>query len=172
MKTFSYLFVVVRVGILSLTVTFANVGQAVAQTTQPLQANVAKPKPTLVRDVDNPAGHSLEEAFSCLVPDGQDTCSVVPFVVPAGKVLVIETVSARAIVPAGQQPVVSLSTSQPAATATHQYSLPLTLVASHEGNNQFGTTQLVRVYVRAGGSFDFGIRRFGGTSGGDRKSVV
>jgi len=168
MKKFrDYLFVAAGVGIWSLTIAFTNVGHVVAQTMQPLLVNVVKPKakPVLVRDVDNPARLNIEEDFSCIVSDGQDGCGFSPFIVPADKILVIETVSARAILTAGQQPVVSLSISQPAAARAHQYSLPLTLVASHEGNNIFGTTQLVRVYVRPGGNFDFGNRRFGSTSG-------
>lgn len=169
MKQFrNYLFVAVGIGILALTITVTNVRQVVAQTAQPLLSNATKSKvkPTLVRDVDNPARSSFEEIFNCVVPDGQDSCGVVPFIVPADKILVIETVSARAIITAGQQPVVNLVTSQPAAAVTHQYSLPLTLVASNDGNDMLGTTQQVRVYARPGGSLDFGIRRFGGTSGG------
>ncbi len=160
MKKFgNYLLVAVGVGTLSLTIAFANVGQVAAQTTQPLLVNVP------VRDVDNAARHNFEEAFGCAAPAGQDTCSFVPFIVPADKILVIETVSARAILTAGQQPVVNLSISQPAAATAHQYSLPLTLVASNGGTNIFGSTQLVRVYARPGGNFDFIVRRFGDTGG-------
>lgn len=169
MKQFrNYLFVAAGVGILALTIVFTSARQVDAQTAQPLLSNAAKSKvkPMLVRDVDNPARSSLEEVFNCLVPDGQDSCAVVPFIVPADKILVIETVSARAIITAGQRPVVNLATSQPAAAGTRQYSLPLTLVASNDGNDILGTTQQVRVYARPGGSLDFGIRRFGGTSGG------
>jgi hypothetical protein len=159
MKRFKdYLFVAVGVGTLSLAITFTNVGHVVAQTTRPQQVSVP------VRDVDNPARLNLEQDFSCIAPAGQDECAVPEFIVPTDKILVIETVSARAILPAGQQPVVNLSISQPAAARAHQYSLPLTLVASNGGTNIFGSTQLVRVYARPGGNFAFAIRRFGDTS--------
>lgn len=67
--------------------------------------------PVMVRDVDNPARQPFQEEFAITLPDnfGGENAT---FMVPLGKRLVIEYVSARGFVPAGQTLTFSIRTRQ------------------------------------------------------------
>ncbi|HEX2340144.1 MAG TPA: hypothetical protein VHI98_06655 [Vicinamibacterales bacterium] len=63
--------------------------------------------PVPVGDVDQPARQIFRESLSCAVAQGQIDC-MNQLSVPAGKLLVIETISATLNVPGGQQPSLSV----------------------------------------------------------------
>lgn len=103
--------------------------------------------PVLVRNV-----HDAVQPFQSLLnmdfPSGTNTRTLTAFVVPDGKRLVLEYVSANASIPTGQLAQVRVSTSLGGMPVSHKLVMFRQLVTS--GNDQFSAAQSLRLYADPG----------------------
>jgi hypothetical protein len=115
--------------------------------------------PVLVRDVDRPTAQPFEQQVEVTIPDGNGGENA-GFLVPLGKLLVIEQVSARGNAPSGQRLNFSiLSRVLPDLTLRFHH---LTRVQDEDSPTTFLVqSQQVRIYVD--GSFAVRIDRNGST---------
>jgi hypothetical protein len=108
----------------------------------------AEPRVADVRDVENPARHPFQATASCTIDPGNIFC-LNTFVVPANKLLVVETVSGFVTVPPGQTAHHVLNTShEPFNTVS--FFMPATFVANDGTNLRFAVTQSMRAYAFPG----------------------
>ena len=79
-------------------------GQAAAQVMKPLLVQIINDAtaPVLVRDVDQPSRQIFRAMLLCIASAGEQFCGD-ELSVPAGKLLVVETIAVHGEMPAGQQ---------------------------------------------------------------------
>jgi hypothetical protein len=101
-----------------------------------------------VRDVENPARRPFQATAGCTIDPGNIFC-LNTFVVPANKLLVVETVSGFVTVPPGQTAHHGLNTShEPSNTVS--FFMPATFVQNDGTNLRFAVTQSMRAYAFPG----------------------
>jgi hypothetical protein len=103
---------------------------------------------TDVRDVENPARRPFQATAGCTIDPGSIFCANT-FVVPANKLLVIETVSGFVTVPPGQTAFQSLNTSHEPSNVV-SFFMPATFVSNDGTNLRFAVTQSMRAYAFPG----------------------
>jgi hypothetical protein len=143
----NYLLIATGIGLVSLTLTLTNVGQAVAQGQQkPIDVEVVntEPVPVVIQ------GRELEQkSINATFSTESHSFSIN---VPAGKRLIIESASVRVRLPVGERAHASISGNFSTGVGT-QY-LPLAFQGTFDGNDVYTTTQPVRLYVNSvGGAF-------------------
>ena len=108
----------------------------------------AEPRVTDVRDVENPARRPFQATAGCTIDPGNIFCANT-FVVPANKLLVVETVSGFLTVPPGQTAYHSLNTSHEPSNDV-SFFMPATFVSNDGTNLRFAVTQSMRAYAFPG----------------------
>jgi hypothetical protein len=108
----------------------------------------AEPRVADVRDVENPARRPFQATAGCTIDPGKIFCANT-FVVPANKLLVVETVSGFVTVPPGQTAYHSLNTSHEPSNDV-SFFMPATFVANDGTNLRFAVTQSMRAYAFPG----------------------
>ncbi len=107
------------------------------------------PRPTLVRDAENPARQAFQARLECEDNDGIDQSQCVDSVsVPGGKRLVIETVSASVRMPAGEKPALVLGTTVDGVEEPHF--LTLAFGGADGTDDAYYATHRVQVYADQG----------------------
>jgi hypothetical protein len=137
---------------LGLAVPLTPAGHVLSDSVQKAKVQLVKvvndpKKPVPVRDVEQPARRFFREALSCFAAAGETGCSS-SITIPAGQILVIETLSAFANGPAGQQPSVTVTVGL--LQEEVGFSVPLELLASAGGIEFFGALNQVRIYAGPG----------------------
>jgi hypothetical protein len=124
---------------------------SVAEAPPAAQVTVVNPgtSPVLVRDVDNPARQPFQEMkeSDCL---NTSACGVQFADPPAGKLLVVETVSAQLNVPTGDGVVLGFVVHQPSGSI-NLYLAPVKTVSDFSGTDIYQVTQQVRAYNQGSG---------------------
>jgi hypothetical protein len=108
----------------------------------------AAPKPSDVRDVENPARSSFQATALCTINTGDVFC-LNEFVVPANQLLVIETVSAIVNVPSGQTAWHALNVNHEPTNGV-SFFMPATLISNDGTTASFAVTQPMRAYAFPG----------------------
>jgi hypothetical protein len=138
---------------------------AVQQISSPLPASipvsVTNPagRPVLVSDVDNAVRQTVQ-GFSNCGAEPAPGCSTQLFIVPSGKLLVIETLTASMQVPTGQKALLTLTVQDPAVPKPEFFFLTLEPQGTFTGSSAspsdfFAGTHLVRLYAGAGSTVSF-----------------
>jgi hypothetical protein len=125
---------------------------SVAEAPPTTQVVVVNPgtSPVLVRDVDNRARQPFQEMKESNCTN-TSACSVQFTDPPAGKLLVVETVSAQVvIVPTGAEFVLGFSVNQPSGNI-NLYLAPVRTVSDFSGHDIYQVTQQVRAYNQGSG---------------------
>jgi hypothetical protein len=121
----------------------------------------------LVRDTDNPARHPFEAAVDAAIPDTFGGNNATLTTVPAGKVLVVEHVSAVAFLPAGQKFSAGVYTDF---ARTHH--LVSTARGSFGGEELFEISQPIRLYVGPGASLNVRVDRDVASGAGQARFTI
>jgi hypothetical protein len=108
----------------------------------------AEPRVADVRDVENPARRPFQATAGCTIDPGKIFCANT-FVVPANKLLVVETVSGFVTVPPGQTAYHGLNTSHEPSNDV-SFFMPATFVSNDGTNLRFAVTQSMRAYAFPG----------------------
>ncbi len=119
---------------------------------------------TLVRDVENGVQDPLQSAVTVDLPNGADFSEKVLVGVPAGKRLVIESVTAYADLPSNQRPFLEIITVAGGPTGVHE------LVFTQENlvdRVRMVAGESIKLYADPGSS----VRAFFGREGGDSNSA-
>ena len=115
----------------------------------PVQIGNAAGNPVLIRDVDNGARQPFHVSMTCGVSTGLTGCGngISPSEIPVGKQLVVEYVSARMTLPAGQSiPSAEISTFTGSDWVTH-YVPAISQGLNHYGEAVFIASEPVRMYA-------------------------
>ncbi len=124
--------------------------------------NNAKTSPVPIRDVENPARQPFAfDSFCALVP-GSDVC-VVLFSIPAGKRLVIESITVEVSGPTGQKGRADIFTT--VAGTSHGFRLSLAPVGTFSGQDIMDGTHPLRLY--ADPTSTVSLRGFRNSTSGD-----
>ena len=111
----------------------------------------------LTRDVDNPARHPFQ-FFATFSKSGGNFQTDNQLVAPAGKRLVIETVTAQAFVPTGQRLLAQISIASGGGTFA-QHNLVLASQGGFDLLDYFAATEAVRLYADQGSLVQFRLTR-------------
>jgi hypothetical protein len=114
--------------------------------------------PVLVRDLDNPARHPFQ-FYATFSKTGGNFLTDNQIAVPAGKRLVIETVTVQAYVPAGQKLLAQINMVGGGTFAQHN--ILLTPQGGFDFNllDYFAATESVRLYADQGSAVPFSLTR-------------
>lgn len=114
--------------------------------------------PVLVRDVDNAVRQTVQGFSEC--GGSGSTCGVPLYLVPSGKLLVLETLTTSMQVPTGGKALVTLTINDPAVFKTELFFLTLESQGTFTGSSSspadfFTGTHLVRIYAGPGSTVSF-----------------
>lgn len=116
--------------------------------------------PVAVRDVDNPARHPFQFMGTMSKNDGNSQ-SVSQITVPAGKQLVIETVTVQVFVPAGQKVLAKIGMVGGGNFAEHKLMLTPQGSFNFDLEDYFAATESVRLYADQGSAIAVNLTRSG-----------
>jgi hypothetical protein len=123
--------------------------------------------PVLERDLDNPARHRFQINGNCITSAVEPSGCDIPFTVPSGKLLVIESVSVEAATPIGLQARASIRVVQDGAGIP--YFFPLQLQGTFPAHDEFHGMEPVRLYADPGSTVtvavEFSSSSIGNASG-------
>jgi hypothetical protein len=114
--------------------------------------------PVLIRDVDNAVRQTVQGFSEC--GGSGSTCGGPLYLVPIGKLLVLETLTTSMQVPTGGKALVTLTINDPAVFKTELFFLTLESQGTFTGNSGspadfFTGTHLVRIYAGPGSTVSF-----------------
>ncbi len=143
---------IVLIGLGALTLGMTMLGSAPAYTQQgapTFDVNVANPasSPVLVREVDNPGRHAFQRSLSCDDAPGAPAECFTFFTVPASQLLVIETVTAKARVIAGEKLILRVHTTVGPETGRFHYIKLVLHGTDGFGSSVFIAAESVRLYA-------------------------
>ena len=137
----------------------------------PVYAQFSSP----VRDVDNGARQPVNFVGNIVVPNGNQTgFNNTAVTIPAGKRLVIETISSNGLAPSGELGLVTIGLTSGAGTAagatSATHTIPVVKITSTFGGDFIGGIGAFRMYADAGSTVTIHYER-GGFSGSGGVSV-
>jgi hypothetical protein len=143
------LFLTAGLAVLIVAASVTGIAQAAADTMKPLLVQIVNDAthPVPVRDVEQTGRQSFRAPVFCRADPGISFCNeTLP--IPAGKLLVIETISASVRVPTGQQPNVEIGVGGTPGFLT--FVLPLQKILTGPSNDEYTALAAVRLYVTPG----------------------